>query len=117
MATQKDREFIEFLIQETAGEKIHWEATAAPDQFVVGFKGKYKVFVDYMRPDEERTYYVLTLKDEADRELVTVADFEDKDVKKLYHLAQRDSLSVDKAIDEIMGSPGPTQIKDDDIPF
>ena len=117
MATEKDLQFVQFIFEQTQQDKIHWEATAETDEFVVTFKGKYKVFVDSDLDRDGSRVYQLRLTDDSDRELLTVTSGESGGlVRELYRLAQRNSLNVDKAIDEIMASPD-SPIKDEDIPF
>jgi hypothetical protein len=111
MATKKDMDFLSFLIDQTRGHRIKWEPSAEPDQFVVGLKGKYKAQVDKY----ENGKHILRLFDDADREMLALEDYEtDNRTGVLYDLAVRNSLDVDRAIDEIMTEP---PITDEDIPF
>jgi hypothetical protein len=121
MATQKDLNFVAFVVQQTKEEKIQWESTADDEKFIVSLKGKYKVAIDRAYRDGE-PYDYLTLLDDSDRELLRVYDSETSMVAQLFELAKRNSLNVDAAIDEIMSDEpakkdkgGPTT--DEDIPF
>jgi hypothetical protein len=118
MATEKDNQFVQYLLDATDTGKIKWEPAAEPDRFVSSFKGKYSIMVDKSEPRDEAPFYYIKLTDEADQELLTVDAEENPRVKALFYLARRRSLNVDSAIDEIMGSaPGPSPITEDDIPF
>ena len=121
MVTEKDVALIEYVITRTQSGTIHWEATAVKDQFTTSFKGKYSVLIDKGTDDDgEGEYYWLTLKDSDDRELLRVfsAEVSSGKLRGLYQLAQRESLNVDSAIDEILNSEGSSKpIRDEDIPF
>ncbi len=125
MPTERDNEFVQFLVNNTKAGKLRWEITADPTKFVAGFKGKYKVTIDRGSDDEDRPYYWMTLLDDSERELMQVYGYHNALVVELFDLARRNSLNVDAAIDEIMeggldddkpkSSSGP--ITDEDIPF
>ncbi len=121
MVTEKDIALMEHIISGTQNNTIHWEATAVKEQFTTSFRGKYSVLVDRMIDDDGQSeYYSLTLKDSDDRELLRVYSGEVArgKLRDLYQLAQRESLSVDHAIDEILAEPGSSkEISDEDIPF
>ncbi|MFZ0770127.1 MAG: hypothetical protein WCA49_01410 [Candidatus Sulfotelmatobacter sp.] len=122
MATEKDLNFVEFVLQQTADDKIQWESTADPQKFTVSLKGKYKVTIDRGSDNNDNFYHWLTLLDESDRELLTVYGRESHSVARLFDLAKRNSLNVDQALDEIMsgepeGGGSPAPITDKDIPF
>jgi hypothetical protein len=118
MATEKDLNFLHFIVASTDSGKIKWEPAAEPDRFVTSFRGKYNVIVDKTEQEDGGTLFYLKLTDDADQELLTISHYESSDVKQLFYLARRRSLNVDAAIDEIMGAePGPGPIKDEDIPF
>ena len=119
MPMDRDKELVSFLLTETTKGKISWEPTATEAQFTTSFKGKYKIFVDSFQPAEANPYWVMKLTDVDDRELLTISDYQDDNVRLLFDAARRKSLNVDAAIDEIMGSGGSSraEIKDEDIPF
>jgi hypothetical protein len=121
MATQKDLNFVSYVLEQTREEKIQWESTADDEKFIVSLKGKYKVAIDRAYHEGD-PYHYLTLLDDSDRELMRVYEAESVMVPQLYDLAKRNSLNVDAAIDEIMSEDseetkknGP--IADEDIPF
>jgi hypothetical protein len=118
MATDRDQEFIRFLLAQTLEGKIQWEPTASDDQFTASFKGKYKIFVDKFIPDDSHPYYVMKLTDAKDQELLSMSDSDMPgiEVRKLFENARRRSLNVDTAIDEIMGESA-GDVTDEDIPF
>jgi hypothetical protein len=104
MATEKDRAFVEFILEQTKAGKLKWEVTADESKFTVSFKGKYRVTVDRYYDEDHNTYrFWLTLFDASDRELLRVTAGDSPLVTELFFLAQRNSLNVDSAIDEIMG--------------
>lgn len=126
MPTEKDSQFVQFIYDQTRNGKLHWESTADATQFVIGFRGKYKVTVDKnVDEDTENQYFYLTLRDDSERELLTIFSARLPIVKDLYYLAERNALNVDAAIDEIMSAqdgpddqPEPENpITDDDLPF
>jgi hypothetical protein len=119
MPTDKDYQFLEFLIRQTVNRKLKWEATAEADQFITSFKGKYTAKVDKFKNTGK---YTIRLEDDNEQDLLVIDDEETQggQVKELYDLALRNSLDVDRVIDEIMKDvpakqPGP--ITDEDIPF
>jgi hypothetical protein len=103
MANNKDIAFVEFIFRETRDDKIGWEATAEPDQYVTSFKGKYSVTVDKYEPRDDNPYYEVKLIDGSARELLSLSSGEVPIVRELYNLAHRRSLRVDAVLDEIMG--------------
>lgn len=121
MATEKDRNLVQFLLNGTNSGEVKWEATAVVDQYASIFKGKYTITVDRGELDRSAGYfYFLTLKDNLDKELLQLLSGEIPQIKELFHKAARASLNVDAAIDEIIGDSsigGPPKVKDDDIPF
>ena len=125
MPTDKDNEFVQFVVDNTKSGKLQWEITADPAKFVASLKGKYKVTIDRGENDDGGYYYWMTLLDDSERELTQVYSGYNTLVRELFDLARRNSLNVDAAIDEIMeggldddqpkssGAP----ITDEDIPF
>jgi hypothetical protein len=111
MASEKDRNFVDFLMELTRAGKLKWEATAASNEFAAGVKGKYKVVVNEETVSSGFTNYDvqrLNLRNVDDQELMDVRSSEYVLVRDLYQLARRNALNVDAALDEIMR---------DDIPF
>lgn len=111
MATEKDRNFVDFLVEATRSGKLKWEATADVNEFAAGVKGKYKAIVAQRTRSSGFETYVdeqLTLRNVDDRELIDINSNEYRSVRDLYELARRNALNVDAALDEIMG---------DSIPF
>lgn len=107
MATQKDFQLVQYLLERTNSRAVSWEATAENDQYVASFKGKYNVLVDKGTRNNSN-YYWLTLRDKDEREMLKLYDSDVDLIRPLYEQAERNSLNVDEAIDEIL---------DDDIPF
>jgi hypothetical protein len=110
MATEKDREFVVYLLNKTRSYEVKWEATAQEMQYATYFKGKYVVFIDksYVGGSIEPSYWMSMKDDQTGREMLRLRDSEVPFVDDLYELAERASLNVDAAIDEIMK---------DDLPF
>lgn len=116
MATEKDRNFVNFLMEQTHAGKVKWEPTASRDEYAAGVKGKYKVIITQM--DLREGYdsvevEKLILRDVDDRALIEITSREWNGVSDLYELARRNALNVDAALDEIMGDA----TGDEDIPF
>jgi hypothetical protein len=107
MATEKDHALIAAILRGTKTGVISWEPTAEPDQFAATFKGKYIVTVDKGRNDS----YWLKMTDKNEATMLKVTSEESFDVRDVYLEAQRKSLNVDDAIDEIIKDI------DDEIPF
>lgn len=111
MATEKDRNFVDFLLEATRSGKLKWEATASFDEFAAGVKGKYKVVVNQRNVSnnfDPDVVQQLILRNADDQELMDVSNKDFNSVRELYELARRNALNVDAALDEIMG---------EDIPF
>src|ERR1700756_5528251 len=92
MPTDKDNEFVQFVVENTKSGKLRWEITADPTKFVASFKGKYKVTVDRGENDDGHPYYWMTLLDDAERELTQVYGARNRLVVELFDLARRNSL-------------------------
>jgi hypothetical protein len=115
MATEKDRNFVDFLLEQTRAGNVKWEATATSNEFAAGVRGKYKAVVDQQDISEGFNTNIverLVLRDVDDRILIEVTNREWGSVRDLYELARRNALNVDAALDEIMGGAG-----NDDLPF
>jgi hypothetical protein len=97
MLTNKDREFIQYLLQSTQDGKLRWESTATTNEFVTAIKGKYKVSVRLLGGT-----HVIAMTDLDDRELLTVISDDYAPVSDLFDSARRVALDVDSAIDEIL---------------
>jgi hypothetical protein len=97
MATQKDLELVQFLINGTASGQIQWQAAAETDQFVTALRGKYSV-----RIGKVGNLFYLNMKDSDDRELLSVSSEESYDVELLFDSSRRAALKVDEAIDDIL---------------
>lgn len=115
MATEKDHQFVAFIRNETGNGKVNWEPTAKANEFTASFRGKYNVTINQEEGNYQLTY-ALELKDENDRVMLRLESWEVETLRLLYQEAQRKSLNVDAAIDDIMGG-AQADIKDEDIPF
>jgi hypothetical protein len=123
--TKKDLDFFKYLVTNSRVHKIPWEPTAESDEFTSSFKGKYNVVVSRSTDEDDHVRFKVVLKDNDDRELLSIHDWEmpGREMVDLWVMAQRESMQVDQAIDEILGdfdpdpTSGPTAITDDDIPF
>lgn len=97
MATEKDRDLVQFLISSTVSSQIQWQAAANPDQFVAGLRGKYSIRIARLAGIS-----YLEMKDQEDRELLSISSEDYYPVDNLFDLARRVALRVDEAIDEIL---------------
>ncbi|PYT51583.1 MAG: hypothetical protein DMG43_13590 [Acidobacteria bacterium] len=97
MLTNKDTEFIQYLMESTREGKLRWEPTAVTNEFATSLKGKYKINVRMLGPTR-----VITMADLDDRELLTVTSEDYAPVWDLFDAARRVALDVDSAIDEIL---------------
>jgi hypothetical protein len=116
MATEKDKQFAEYIYRNTESGTLKWENTAEDNTFTVSLKGKYRVTIYRGVDDVGEFYHRLTLFDESDRELLIIYSSESRFVYQLFDLARRNSLNVDSALDEIM-SDEPKRVADEDSPF
>jgi hypothetical protein len=107
MATDKDWSLVHFLRQSTESGTIAWEPTASDTQFVTGFRGKYNVLIERTRDKDGDAFYHMLVTDVVNnRELVSLSQYRPDfqgNLEDLYEKAQRQALSVDKALDDIMG--------------
>ena len=106
MATEKDRNFIDFILEGTRSGKVKWEATAASNEFTTSIKGTYKIVVnqhDEFSGYDKITVTYFSLRDVNDQELVGVPASVVTSVYELYELARRNALNVDAVLDDIMG--------------
>jgi hypothetical protein len=124
MPTEKDTEFLQFIVDNTKTGKLRWEITADPTKFVASFKGKYKVTIDQGEDDDGESYCWMTLMNDSERELTKIYGRRHGLVVDLFDLARRNSLNVDSVIDEIMADgldddppKSNSPITDEDIPF
>lgn len=97
MLTNKDTEFIQYLLQSTQDGRLRWESTATTNEFVTAIKGKYKLLVRALGSTR-----VVTMTDVDDRELLTVTSSEYVPVWDVFDAARRVAMDVDSAIDEIL---------------
>jgi len=97
MLTNKDIEFVQYLLQSTQEGKIRWEPTATTNEFVSSLKGKYKVILKQI----SSTRY-MSMLDTEDRQLLSVGSDEYGPVWDLFDTARRVAYDVDSAIDEIL---------------
>jgi len=98
MVTEKDQQFLEFLIKGTAEGQIRWEPTASENQYTTALKGKYTVTVD-----KAGNSCWLKMWNERLQEMMFVTSDEDYRVEQIFEYARRGALDVDSAIDEIIG--------------
>jgi hypothetical protein len=91
MPTEKDNQFVQFVVDNTKSGKLRWEITADPTKFVASFKGKYKVTVDRNEDHEGAPYFWMTLLDDSERELTQVYSGQNRVVADLFDLARRNS--------------------------
>jgi|SRR5882672_3828710 len=96
--TEKDQEFVRFLLDSTRNGKMQWEPTAEPNQFTTTLQAKYTVLMARVHSTSE-----LILKDDADQELVKVNSIYVEEVEELYEFVRRQALNVDAVLDNLMG--------------
>jgi hypothetical protein len=105
MATEKDRNFVEFLLEQSRAGRVSWEATAAPNEFAAAVRGQYKVVADQQDVSEGFNANVverLVLRNIDDQVLIEITSREWAAVRDLYEVARRNALNVDAALDDIM---------------
>jgi len=106
MATSKDYQLVNHLIQQTAERQIKWEPTATEMQFATTLKGKYVITVDKTFSRVSQPSYWMTMTDSSGREMLRLTHSDMGQVSTLYDQIERVALNVDAAIDEIVGDGG-----------
>jgi hypothetical protein len=101
MITEKDRALLQYLVDGTARGTLRWEPTAQDQEFTAALRGKYSAIVKRNFLDGTDT---LRLENSAGEVMLNLDDREEQLVEDLWELARRNAYSVDKAIDEILGS-------------
>jgi len=113
--TDKDKEFVQGLIENTKNGRVKWQPTATPGQLTVSFKGKYNVSIE-----SARGLYSLVMSDLSDNEIFTLSAQQDYTpnsevlmrqqlLRELHEVATRTAFSVDSAMDEILSEFPPSQ--------
>jgi hypothetical protein len=99
MVSEKDGQFLDYLLTATEAGKIPWQPTAADDQFTTSFKGKYNVLVGTGREGPW-----LKMSNETDQIMLFISNADDPTdrVERIFGAARRIALNVDIAIDEII---------------
>jgi len=99
MLSEKDNQFLTYLLTSTNAGKVPWQPTAADDQFTASFKGKYNVVLGTGREGPW-----LKMSNEEDQIMLFIPNNDDPTdrMDNLYNAARRIALNVDTAIDEII---------------
>ncbi len=97
MPTEKDVEFVKFLLDVTHKGKAQWEPTARQNQFTTSLQGKYTVLAT-----NEPGYATLQLVDESGQTLLDLHSIELDQVGELYEFVRRKALNVDSVLDNLM---------------
>ena len=108
MSEDKDRQFLEQLVEATQQGRISWEPTANLDEFTSSFRGKYSVVVAKRGANN----YTLRMLDDSEREMLKL-EYEDEGyapppgqglprIQQLFELARRTGLHVEEAIADIL---------------
>jgi hypothetical protein len=99
MISDKDAQFLDYLIVATRGGKIPWQATAGEDQFTASLKGKYNVVVGAGR---QGLWIKMTNADNQTMLLITDDNDPAGRVQDVFDEARRSAFDVDAAIDDIV---------------
>lgn len=97
MPTDKDREFVKFLLASTLSGKMQWEPTAQQNQFTTTLQLKYKVFIT-----SNGSFSLLLLTDDAAQQLVMISSLDMAEVEQLFEFVRRAALNVDSVLDDLM---------------
>jgi len=104
MYSEKDLQLVEQLTEATNSGRITWEPTATLDEFTTSFRGKYSVIVA-----NQGSLYSFRMLDDAGREMLkeeydSGLEFNRQGdlIRRLFELARRTALRVDRAVDEIL---------------
>jgi hypothetical protein len=101
MITEKDRALLQYLADGTARGTLRWEPTARDQEFTAALRGKYSAIVRRNPINDADT---LRLENSDGEVMLQIYGGEEQLVVDLWELARRNAYSVDKAIDEILGS-------------
>src|SRR5262249_11534535 len=130
----KIRAFVEKLVDRTEEGKVNWERTVNEGIYQASFPNyTVHLFTRPSRTDSENEDFVLQIKDEdgavieeVDDTMLSTGYPNDKiftRMRKMFALARRQALGVDRAVDAILAALGPDdspacgQITDEDVPF
>jgi len=97
MPTDKDQEFVKFLLDSTRLGKIQWQPTAEQNEFTTTLQLKYTVSIS-----TKVSFRDLVLTDDAGQQLVAVNSTDIEQVEELYELVRRQALNVDSVLDSLM---------------
>src|SRR5258706_2323322 len=79
MSTEKDNEFLQFILDSTQAGKVQWAPTALNTEFTAGFKGKYKVNIEKRLDRDGDIKYMMTLTNAEDgRDLLALDAYRGK---------------------------------------
>lgn len=101
MVTDKEVRLVEQLLDKTRKRSIAWEPTARDAEFVSTLAGRVSFTVGAWRETE-----TLTMRDELDRVLLSVASDSIPQVSQLYAEARRVALKVDESLDIVLDQLG-----------
>jgi len=101
MATDKEIKLVAQLLEKTKTRSITWEPTAKDDEFVSTLRGNVSFTVG---PSHATT--LLTMMDELERVLVTIASNSIIQVSELHAEARRQALNVDESLDSVLDQLG-----------
>jgi hypothetical protein len=97
MPTDKDQEFVKFLLESTHSGKIQWQPTAEQNEFTTTLQLKYTVSIS-----TRDSFRELLLADDAGQQLVAVNSINIEQLEELYELVRRQALNVDSVLDSLM---------------
>ncbi len=97
MVTEKDIQFVQFLLDSAQKGKLQWQPSAEQGQFTTTLQQKYTVYIT-----KGSGVVTLVLVDNAGQELVSVNQYDIPPVDELYEFVRRQALDVDSVLDQIM---------------
>lgn len=101
--TQKELELVKQLLEKTKAKAIPWEPTANENEFVAPFKGKVTFMISkYDDPEVYGDSFKLVMRDQGNREMLTVDATGGSQLGALYRAAHDAALKVEETLDAIL---------------
>lgn len=97
MVTEKDMQFVQFLLDSSQNGKLQWQPSAEQDQFTTTLQQKYTITIT-----KSFAVVTLVLADNTGQELLSVNHMQLPQVDELYEFVRRQALDVDSVLDQIM---------------
>jgi hypothetical protein len=105
MPTESDEQLVSRLLQSTEAQQLDWEPTAAANEFVTSFGGKYTVTMNdgYTLVEDRPTIVSFaSLKNAQGETLLSINSSQLRAVADLHEAARRRAMKVDQAVADVL---------------